>query len=90
MDVSLRGLVEETEATIKVAIRRHTGQDEISMIDVRRLGAMRAYPDGTEVFSYDGVDLVAFQPLEVKYDTTLAGTTVRLSRKHRLLLPDES
>ena len=74
-----------TDDLISAAILRQTGQPEIILADLARLGCRKVLPDGTEVFAYDGVDLVRFWPMDVQTGLSPTGFKVTASRQYQLL-----
>lgn len=66
------GMVAQKENIIKDAITHAIGDDKWEMTDVAGRGHLRTLPDKTEIFSFDGVDLVALWPMktEIGYDGT--------------------
>lgn len=60
MSRSLAGGVDDI---LRKAIIAHTGSEAIDLTDLARRGRLAKFPDGTEVFSYDGVDLIRFWPV---------------------------
>ncbi|MCP4209756.1 MAG: hypothetical protein GY767_22325 [Shimia sp.] len=74
------------DEVVRSAILRVTGKDHLVMADVARLGVLKVMmASGTEVFAYDGVDLVEFFPMT--FETVQDGVATKLvvSRKYRVL-----
>lgn len=75
----------KTDDIIRAAILKETGATELILADVARHGVRKMFPDGREVFSYSGVDLVCFWPLEFENGHNGDGYTLTVTRKYQLL-----
>lgn len=84
-DQTSRAMAGKMDDEIRTAILRHTGESEIVLADVARLGVQKIMPDGTIVFAYDGVDLLRFWPIEFHTDNSGDAFKVTVSQKFQKL-----
>ncbi len=55
----------QKETFIKEAINKVLGTDDWDMIDIARRGEIKILPDKTEIFTFDGIDLLHFGPIKI-------------------------
>ena len=80
-----RSPADKTDAVIRSAILKQSGKTELVLADVARFGVLKIYPDGTEIFAYDGLDLIRFFPIEISTVETKGKTTLTAKRNYQLL-----
>lgn len=76
-----KALAADSDELLRAAILRHTGQGDVVAADIKRFGVMKQLPDRSQIFAYDGVDLVRIWPVEVT--TGLEGLRVMLRATRR-------
>lgn len=70
---------------LRKAIIAHTGCETIDLVDLARRGRLAKFTDGTEVFSYDGVDLIRFWPVRFCPPSDRDCYRLRLVQDYQLL-----
>lgn len=81
-----RSIAAHGDNVVRRAILLHTGADEVVMADVSRLGSVAWLPDGSEVFSYDGVELIRLWPVQLSTKIENGSTVVTASRQYQMLI----
>lgn len=79
-----RGIVEQKEFLIKHAIEHCIGKDW-TVDDIKGRGEFTVLPDNTEVFSFDGQEMIHFYHTRVEVDNSHKGTFMRALTDYRLL-----
>lgn len=79
-------MMDKRDDLIRLAINRQIGTDWV-LADIPERGLFRYEPDGSEVFSFDGVDLIQFFPMQSETVTDGASIKLVASRKYRELYP---
>ena len=75
----------QKEREIKQAISHVIGNDEWTIREITGRAEMRMYPDNTEIFVFDGIELLAFYPVETSIDTSVIGVSLKATQKFRKL-----
>lgn len=70
---------------LRKAIVTHTGSETIDLVELARHGRLAKFPDGTEIFSYDGVDLIRFWPCRFIHSHDKHCYRMRAVRNYQLL-----
>lgn len=70
---------------IKQAISHVVGNDKWTIREITGRAEIRNYPDNTEVFVFDGIELLAFYPIETSIDTSAMGVSLKATQKFRKL-----
>lgn len=81
-----RSVASQGENVVGRAILLHTGDEEISLVDVARLGRVARFPDGSMVFSYGGVDLIRLWPVQVATKVENGSTVLTATRQYEMLI----
>lgn len=81
-----QGIATQDNNILRKAILRHTGGAELVMADVARLGRVARFPDGSEVFSYGGVDMIRFWPVQVSTKVEGISNIVTATRQYEMLV----
>lgn len=76
-----RQLAMDLDGVIKEAIEEHTGRDVV-VSEVKRLGMVKVHPNGVQVYSYDGVDILELHPVEFDHSEPFK---IKATRKYRKL-----
>jgi hypothetical protein len=79
------GLAAKKESEIKRAITHVIGNDEWTIADITGRGAIKILPDKTEIFSFDGVDLIHFGHMRTEIDNKNMGIHMTVVQEYRLL-----
>lgn len=69
------------DSLILDAIERRDGTALIFLSQARHRGSITQFPDGREVFSWDGKPLIEFYPIQ----TSLDGLKMTVTQKYRTL-----
>ncbi len=77
-------LAAKFDACISTAVKQQTGC-VLTLLEIASRGRMNVWPDGVEVFQFDGRDLVQFWPLEFETIHGVDAVTVRASRRYQIL-----
>lgn len=77
-------LASQKESVIKAAIKHHIGKNWTDT-DITGRGEFTVLPDGTEIFSFDGCELIHFYHTKVEMNDLLDGTSMRAVTAYRLL-----
>ena len=78
------GVIAQKEEQIKAAIDYMIGEPW-SINDIAGRGEMKIYPDKTEVFVFDGVELIRFYPIETITEQKGISTFFKLKQPYELL-----
>lgn len=84
MQLSTR-IATEKEHLIKNAIIHCIGHDGWSIGDLTGRGEFKIQPDKTEIFAFDGQDLIHFMVAETSIDESHIGIFARTAQKYQLL-----
>ncbi len=80
----------QKERELKNAISHVIGNDKWSISDITGRAEMRRYPDNTEVFVFDGIELLVFYPIETSIDSNAIGVSLKATQKFRKLYAQQS
>ena len=69
-------MCEQKEEEIKKAITHVIGRDNWTIEELKGRGSINIYPDKTELFVFDGVDLLRFYPIETKREKNSFGNII--------------
>ena len=78
-------VVKEKDKLIKDAISHKIGSENWSITDIANRGEMSILPDKTEVFSFDGQELIRFWPATTKTVCSGTGFSGTAEQKYQLL-----
>ena len=78
------GLMTQKEDQIKAAIDYMIGQPW-TIEEIAGRGEFRIYPDKTEVFTFDGVELVRFYPIQTETEQKGHSTFLKGKQEYALL-----
>ena len=73
------------EKLIKAAITHQVGNNQWSISDISGRGEFKILPDKTEIFAFDGVDLIHFGIIETVIDDAKVDIYATAMQKYRLL-----
>jgi len=79
------GLAAQKEKLIKDAITYKIGNDEWCIADLTGRGEMRILPDKTEIFAFDGQELIHFGNFRTEIDNKAMGCSMKAVQEYRLL-----
>lgn len=79
------GLASKKESLIKDAITHQVGDDQWTIADITGRGEFKILPDKTEIFAFDGVDLIHFGYMRTKIDNGNIGIYMNATQEYRLL-----
>ena len=74
----VKNMVSQKDGIISTAISESAGEGW-TMADIRNRGVLKRMPDGTEIFAFDGVDLIQFY--DVEFETKTEGFKMIMTAK---------
>jgi len=77
-------IVAQKETVIKAGISSVLGDDWM-ISDITGRGSITILPDKTEIFAFDGVDLIHFFHVETSIDHSHTGIMMKATQKYKLL-----
>ena len=78
-------LARKKEILLKNAISYKIGNYDWDIADLTSQGEIKISPDGTEIFAFDGQDLIHFGHLRIEADNTVPGYGMKAIQEYRLL-----
>jgi len=84
MNQLVHNLAVQKETLIKDTITRQIG-DEWTISDITGRGEFKIMPDRTEIFSFDGIELIHFYHTRTEIDDSRAGLFMRAVVDYRLM-----
>jgi hypothetical protein len=86
MRMEMKFHIQQRDHIIFDAISHALGRSDWELYDVMGRGNLRTQKDtGREWFSFDGVDLIQFEPPEFSQTVELGATTAHIQQSYRLL-----
>lgn len=79
------GVAAKKEALIKKAISHAVGNDDWSIKDITSRGLFRVLTDKTEIFCFDGIDLIHFMIPETVIDNSVGGMLLTINQYYKVL-----
>ena len=79
------GLASTKEGLIKAAITHQIGTYQWTISDITGRGEFKILPDKTEIFAFDGVDLIHFGHMRTEVDNGKTGLYMRATQEYQLL-----
>lgn len=84
MEEVTKNMVSQKDEIISTEITKLVGEGW-TMADVKNKGVLKRMPDGTEVFAFDGVDLIQFYDVEFETKTEDFKMLMTAKQRYRLL-----
>lgn len=78
------GVVVQKNRLIEDAIISQIG-NQWSVQDIIDRGEIKILPDKTEIFAFDGVDLIHFNHIKTEMDHSRVGVSAKMTQEYRLL-----
>jgi len=78
-------LAVQKEKLIKDAINYKIGNSEWCIADLTGRGEMKILPDKTEIFAFDGQELIHFGNFRTEIDNKAMGWSIKAVQEYRLL-----
>jgi len=75
----------QKDEEIKKAISYKIGHDNWTIEEVTGRGEFKIFPDKTEIFAFDDVDLLHFEPIEIETENKSIGITLRTKQNFKRL-----
>jgi hypothetical protein len=77
------------EFEIELAVAECTGMDRDEMLAARARFGQDTFPDGSQVITLDGVPLIRFSAMNIKWESNGYGHTFNASRVYEILQTEE-
>lgn len=78
-------IADSFDQVIFEAVDKVTDSRRLSASEMMRRGSVARMPDGTEVFSFDGVEMVRFHPLEFKTEDIGCKIVTTTTRRYQVV-----
>ena len=79
------GMAAQKEALIKKAIDHAVGDNDWGIKDITSRGLFRVLSDKTEIFCFDGIDLIHFMIPETVIDNSVGGMLLTVNQYYKVL-----
>jgi hypothetical protein len=73
----------------EIAVAECTGMDRDEMLAAMPRFGQDTFPDGSQVITLDGVSLIRFSPMNIRWESNGYGHTLNASRVYEILQTEE-